>query len=139
MIRMVCGGVMLRIVAIILIHLQVIANMVGGLVSLWNKGLYVLPFTTNLLNVLFIIYGMIVLLWYFFKSFSPILVVSYFLGSMIVFIINVILYHSSNNGFLNIFHTMVIGTYIDFIINGMIVFLLIKQMLQAKDKQAKIA
>jgi len=53
---------MLRIVAIILIHLQVIANMVGGLVLLWNKGQYVLPFTTNLLNVLLIISGIIVFL-----------------------------------------------------------------------------
>lgn len=130
---------MLRIVAIILIHVQVIANMVGGLVSLSNKGQYVLPFTTNLLNVLFIIYGIIVLLSYFFKSYSPILVVSYFLGSMVVFVINVILYYSSNGGFLNVFHTMVMGTYIDFIINGIIVFLLIKRMLQAKDKQTEIA
>lgn len=129
---------MLRIVAIILIHLQVIANMVGGLVSLWNKGQYVLSFTTNLLNVLLIISGIIVLLWYFFKSFPPILVVSYFLGSMVVFVINIILYYSSKGGFLNIFHTMVIGTYIDFIINGIIVFLLIKQILQAKDRQAKV-
>lgn len=138
MIKMGCGEVMLRMSAIIFINLQVIANIVGGLMSMWNKGQYVLPFTTNLLNILLIIYGTTLLFWCFFKSFSPILVISYFLGSMVVFVINIMLYYNSNGGFLNVFHTMVIGTYIDFSINGIIVFLLIKQMLQAKDEQAKM-
>jgi len=57
---------------------------------------------------------------------------------MVVFIINVIIYYSSGGCFLGVFHGMIMGSDIGFVIDGIIAFLLIKQKLQGKYKQAKV-
>lgn len=122
---------MVKKFALIFICLQVLVGSLGGFMQLFVDKYYVLPLATNLLNIGLVLFGILVLVYQSIKSFPLRLVIIFYATSILFSTFNILLLQNAS---LNIFQGMVVGDIFGMIIDGILVFFLVRKLRGKRDQ-----